>query len=416
MGVYDRNKGIVGQRPNWWISFTITEEQRARHGLSTRTVREAGGDSQRAAKALLALRRREVALDEWSPKTDDTKGQTLAQYAAKWLALREASGVKSLRNERSRLTHHVLPVLGAKPLDAVRRSDVRDLIAGYAASVSEETGKPPAPRMVHRVYEDLRTMFAHAVEVDEILPASPCTLRVRRGELPKKKDADPRWRTSAVYDRDEVERLIGDERIPLPRRVTYALLFLTGARVGEVVGLRWKDYEPKMRPLGRLLVATQKDDEETKTGSTREVPVHPVLASMLDPWRATGFELWTCRKPGPEDFLVPRLRTTGRVDATRLHQTPRRIWANLQSDLKLLGLRRRRTHDSRRTMISLAQADGARKDVLHWITHGPEGGSIMDLYSTLPWATFCEQVSCLRVELPSGNVASRFASRPRKGG
>lgn len=410
MGVYDRNKGVAGTKPNWWISFTITEDQRAQHRLNSRTVRESGGDNQRAARALLALRRREVALDTWAPKSEGVR--TLNDYAAAWLVSRELAGVKSLRNERQRLRDYVLPVLGDKPLDAIRRSDVRDLIADFSRSTLETTGKPPAPRMVHRVYEDLRTMLAQAVEVDEILQASPCTLRVRRGELPKKKDSDPRWRSGAIFDRDEVEGLIGDERIPLPRRVTYALLFLTGARVGEVVGLRWKDYEPKMRPLGRLVVATQKDDERTKTGDTREVPVHPVLASMLDGWRATGFELWTCRKPDREDFLVPRLRTTGRKDATRMHQTPRRIWLNLQGDLALLGFRRRRTHDSRRTLVSLAQADGARKDILHWITHGPESGSIMDLYSTLPWATFCEQIACLRIELPGDNLSARVG-KPR---
>jgi hypothetical protein len=32
--------------------------------------------------------------------------------------------------------------------------------------------------------------------------------------------------------------------------------------------------------------------------------------------------------------------------------------------LKLLGLRHRRGHDLRRTMISLARTDGARKDIL----------------------------------------------------
>ena len=53
------------------------------------------------------------------------------------------------------------------------------------------------------------------------------------------------------------------------------------------------------------------------------------------------------------------------------------------NDLARLGYRPRRVHDLRRTFISLALADGARKDVLRWITHGPEG-DIVDLYTTLP--------------------------------
>jgi len=72
-------------------------------------------------------------------------------------------------------------------------------------------------------------------------------------------------------------------------------------------------------------------------------------------------------------------------------------------DLKRLGLRRRRQHDLRRTFVSLSLADGARKDVLRWITHGPTG-DIMDLYTTLPWSSLCAEVRKLRVEMVQGKL------------
>jgi hypothetical protein len=61
------------------------------------------------------------------------------------------------------------------------------------------------------------------------------------------------------------------------------------------------------------------------------------------------------------------------------------------------------THDLRRTFISLALADGARKDVLRWVTHGPEG-DIVDLYTTLPWSALCEAVAALKVTRRDGAV------------
>ena len=67
-------------------------------------------------------------------------------------------------------------------------------------------------------------------------------------------------------------------------------------------------------------------------------------------------------------------------------------------DLERLELRPRRQHDARRTFISLAIADGARKDILRWVTHGPEG-DIVDLYTTLPWHTLCEEVARLKIDL-----------------
>lgn len=48
--------------------------------------------------------------------------------------------------------------------------------------------------------------------------------------------------------------------------------------------------------------------------------------------------------------------------------------------------------------MSLALADGARGDHLKWVTHGKQS-TVMDLYTTLPWATLCEAVACLRVDL-----------------
>lgn len=401
MGIYDRNRGVAGARKNLWIRYTITEELRVKHGLKAREQREPSPeDNQRAAAALLAQRNREVRDGSWQPASKGGgSGQTLREYATAWLDARLAAGVKSHRNERQRLVQHVLPVLGDKRLGDVRRQDVRQLIADFARTPSKTTGKPPAPRMVHRVYEDLRTLYAEAVEVDELVPASPCSLKVRRGELPKKKDADPRWRTNAVFSRDEVEMLISDERIDWPRRVTYALMFLTGSRIGEVCGLLWRDYDPTMRPLGRITVATTYGGESTKSETTREVPVHPVLASMLASWKLQGFPLYLARTPRPDDYVVPRLRTRGGKPATIPHQDSRRVWVNLQADLRMLGMRKRRVHDARRTLISLARADGATKDILDWITHGPSNEDMQDLYTTFPWSTFCEQLAVLRIEL-----------------
>jgi hypothetical protein len=54
----------------------------------------------------------------------------------------------------------------------------------------------------------------------------------------------------------------------------------------------------------------------------------------------------------------------------------------------------------RRTFISLTLADGGRKDILRWITHGPTG-DVFDSYQTLPWATYCEELGKLRAEPPA---------------
>ncbi len=113
---------------------------------------------------------------------------------------------------------------------------------------------------------------------------------VEKGVLPKNIDKDPSWRSSAVFNRDEVIALISDRRISLARRVLNALKALAALRHGEAAGLRWSDYHASAEPLGKFVVARSYDYERTKTQITREVPVHPALAQLLTQWKETG---WT---------------------------------------------------------------------------------------------------------------------------
>ena len=108
------------------------------------------------------------------------------------------------------------------------------------------------------------------------------------------------------------------------------------------------------------------------------MPVHPTLAQILAAWRDSGFEQLTGRSPRPDDPIVPSRRGAYR----NVNSSLRRF----HEDLERIGLRVRRRHDVRRTFISIARADGAVADTLHFATHGPDG-DIMDAYTTLPWAS-----------------------------
>ncbi len=85
-----------------------------------------------------------------------------------------------------------------------------------------------------------------------------------------------------------------------------------------------------------------------------------------------------------------------------------------EKDLGWFGFRRRRMHELRRTFITLARADRGRIDVLKWITHG-KSTDIMDVYTTLPWQTLCEEVAKLKLERLSCEVVPlrKVAGRER---
>jgi len=181
-------------------------------------------------------------------------------------------------------------------------------------------------------------------------------------------------------------------------------------RSGEAAALLWRAYDPNQAPLGRLLVATSYNSRSkvvkgTKTDQPREVPVHPTLAKLLAAWKLSGWRQLFGRQSTPDDLVVPAHGGGSRnvcYSLTVFHE-----------DLERLGMRRRPHYDTRRTFISLAQADGARKDVLRWITHGPSG-DIVDAYTSLPWSTLCDAVACLRVGVKEGKVLSiRTAAESR---
>jgi len=55
------------------------------------------------------------------------------------------------------------------------------------------------------------------------------------------------------------------------------------------------------------------------------------------------------------------------------------------------------------TFVSLSLADGARKDILRWISHGPEG-DVVSLYTSLPWTALCEEVAKFSIGLRTGQL------------
>jgi integrase len=314
---------------------------------------------------------------------------TVAVYARKWIKERASLELATAADDDSRLKLHVLPRIGDMALEEVRSRHVRELILELRKE------KKLAPRTIHHIYHAIAALLRDAV-ANELIEGTPWL--VPRGTLPKKVDKDPAWRETAIYTREEVERLISDTCILEDRRVFYALKGLAGMRHGEAAGPCWRNYDPSLESLGSLSL------HRTKTQVPRRVPVHPTLARILAEWKLAGFERTFGRPPAAEDLIVPSRNMTPRSK----HEAPKQLHA----DLDLLELRRRRGHDLRRAFISLALADGARRDLLETVTHGPRG-DIISVYNTPPWPALCEEVKKLRIELREGVVlAAAFGGLP----
>lgn len=337
--------------------------------------------SKAAAERYRAGRMREVKAGTWRESASHSR-ITVAQYGEQWIDLRQRTNVLTWKDEATRLRRYVFPKIGHVPLDLVRRPQVVEVVRAVQREHAHLS-----PRSVLHVYGVMRLMFGEAVS-DETLTASPCSLRTKRGELPVKRDKDPRWRASSRYTLEELRTLIAHPSIPLRRRAWYGLMLLGGLRPGEAIGARVHDYDRSRKPLGALLVATQYDDRETKTGSVREVPVHPALAALLAEWLLSGFAFAHGRPPRPGDFLFPSTHqgAMGPLSKKTLE------W--VKKDLRRLGLRTtgRGRHAMRHAFISIAQDGGASRDVLETITHDGSDRRAISGYTVYAWDTLCDAV------------------------
>jgi integrase len=318
---------------------------------------------------------------------------TVAGYAERWAAEREARGIGAAMPDLRLLRKYVFPAIGHLPLTEVRPRHARDIVRGL-----RQAGEL-APRTIIAVHRTARSLFESAIG-DELLETNP--IHVKRGELPAKVDKDPEWRALATYTTREVEQLISDEQIPVERRVQYALKAIAGLRHGEVAGLRWRHHDPTLEPLGRLVIATSYDTGRTKTEVTRRVPVHPTLGRILAAWKLSHWERIYGRAPGPDDYVVPT-RTLATVDASDAVHA-------FKADLAALGLRvdagahrDRGGHDLRAWFITTCQEHGAHRDLLRVVTHTAKG-DVVSGYTRAQWPALCAEVGKLRISTLGGDV------------
>ncbi|EHM02030.1 site-specific recombinase, phage integrase family [Acetobacteraceae bacterium AT-5844] len=233
--------------------------------------------------------------------------------------------------DRSRISAHVVPLLGAKKVTELTRADVtrfmRDVVAGKAARV-EKTGKLRGKSIVEggkgaatRTMGLLGGILSYAVS-EGILDDNPV-----RGV---KRPADNRKRARLT---PETYRQLGEalKRWEAARRNDVAvlavrLLTLTGCRRGEIEGLKWSEVDLPGQAL-RL--------EDSKEGASVR-PIGKAVVELLEkvlrvgPYVCPGRET---TKPyrGLQNAWVALAKDAG-LEGTTLH-TLRHSFASTAADL-----------------------------------------------------------------------------------
>lgn len=388
------NRGTA-RKPNYWVRYSAGGKE---HREPTR------GRTQAEAHAFVLGLERSFRLDTWTAPSSRAIGgvQVFSSYAETVIAHRLARGVKSAaKDEPAHLKRHLNPIFGHLRVDDLTLRGIAD---GFAALAD----KGLSGSTIRNVHVTMRAVLRKAA-ADGLIAFLPPPLTVLDGQLPPVTDTRPEgWRDEAQFTRDEIAALLSCDDVERQYRVMYACYFLTASRFGELVTVRVRDYDRKLKPLAALTIRALKTKRE-RGQMFRVVPVHPELRVWLDWWLGEGYEVIHGKQPEAGDLLFPTM-SKRRQNAAELagedltktacsHGEVYKRWA--RHHLPAAGLRHRRLHDARRTFISLVRSSGKSKDIVRSITHRGTKDKVLDAYTTWEWEALCIELARVKWDLPS---------------
>jgi integrase len=194
---------------------------------------------------------------------------TLAQWIEEWLTLKAAKRRRrTVERYRELLRLHVVPTLGARPLQQIDTREINSLYLHF---------KKLAPRTCHHVHVVLKSCLEAAVR-------NKLTIRNAAAY------ADPPYagdnEAGQVLDQDQLTKLINGFKGSTLYEIVCVAAF-TGMRRGEVLALRWSDLNEveKTLRIDRALEYTRRHGLAFKSPKTargrRTITIDGALIDLL---------------------------------------------------------------------------------------------------------------------------------------
>lgn len=203
-------------------------------------------------------------------------GESVTQWSERWLMWRVERGLESVRDDRSRLRRHVLPLLGQRAMNAITPSQIEDVRDALDEKVRAGM---LSWRTAQHVWTAVRSMFRDA------RTAKRRDLRVReddpvQGLAPPDRGAA---KSKQFLYPSEVATLLACGDVPLRWRRVFALSTYLLVRAAELEALGWDDIdlERGVVHVHRSLRRYSHEEKTTKTGDTRRFAIEPTLMPLV---------------------------------------------------------------------------------------------------------------------------------------
>jgi integrase len=283
-----------------------------RHGVITAEHARARAKAMLGAMAAgtdPAADRRAARKAETERRAAPTMGDLCARYLKEHAERRKRS--RSCRGDRTLIERHILPAIGRRKAAEITFGDVEELHRRITEG---------APIAANRTVSLLSKAFTLSIRWG-YRTDNPC-----RGVERNHEERRERYLTPAelVRLRDALNRHYGDRSA-----AAIVFLMLTGARLGEVMTARWRDFSP----TGIWV----KPSAHTKQKRLHRVPLSTAARALLEDLAAEG-------DAAPDAIVFPI--TTNRIRVT---------WEVVRTEAALPGLR---LHDLRHAYASLLVSSG----------------------------------------------------------
>lgn len=224
-----------------------------------------GFDSEKSAKLARDKARVSLATSNYvSPNKI-----TLGEYLTTWINEVHANQLKATTLERYKrvINRYLIPELGAIKLQDLRPSHVQGFYTNLLTR-STVTGNPLSPQTVTLIGAVLKKAIKYAVDVEGLISVNP----VNRVPLPKGKGSIPApWSIQELNIFLEVAR---SHRLFF----FFRLSAFTGARRGELLALKWSDFDGSAVTISKNRITAGREvieQNSTKGGTNgqRRVPL-----------------------------------------------------------------------------------------------------------------------------------------------
>jgi integrase len=216
----------------------------------------------------------------------------------------------TLRGYRAIWNNYIDPRVGKMRLSDVRTFELQEAMDDITTSTELKKAS------LFRVKTFMSAVFGEAIRCglrgrDNTNPVSEVKVRGRKNE---------RKGETFAYSLEDIKTILG--ALVEPSRVLLAVAAYTGLRRGEIVGLKWEDYDGKVIWVRRNICFGQRGEmsvELPKTESSEApVPVIAPLRKILDAWKAKATIIEDCwifqagftRKKDHPDTLLDAAKLT----------------------------------------------------------------------------------------------------------